>query len=256
MRKIVFIISILISTFLQAQGPDFGPSNINGRDGPSSRFGFDSLSRIVNGKVNAIQAFEKLQLRADAHYNEKRYEKAFNLYLELASYNDKFSQYRVAFMYANGHGTKKDMIEAYAWSYVASETHKKDIVNYHVAVRDRLSPIELEQAKSMATQYRADYGTFAVANKARRLVRKEKSNCVGSRIGSRCDRVTSGGINCSSAGDVPPSVDCLLLGSVGLPSVSGMLPKDLRTVEKNLKNMMAAHNPGRVELRDLEIIED
>lgn len=248
MHKLITLVSVLLITttnYAQDSQPSLSFGN-----------GIQGSGGLENGYVNAIQALEKVQERADVHYKAERYERAYKLYHELAQYNDKFSQYRIAYMHANGRGVDKDILKAYAWSFVASETRQKGIVNYHVKVRDQLTPQQLERAKEMATEYRETYGTFAIASGARKLVRKEKRACTGSRIGTSCDRVSSSGISCSAVGDQTPSRDCLLLGSVGLPSVTGMMPKDLRQVENSLDDIMDLHNPGRVELRDLEIIED
>ncbi len=244
---VLFTLSLLICqlVFSQDSQPSFRIGN-----------GLQGASGIAQGNINAVQAFQKTQERADVHYKAERYKQAFKLYHQLAEYNDKFSQYRVAYMYANGRGVEKDMTEAFAWSYVASETRQKGFVNYHVKVRDSLTPEQIDSGKELAQEYREDYGTFAVASKARRLVRKQKGSCVGSRVGSSCDRVTSVGINCGAAVEGTPDKECLTLGSVGLPGIAGMQPSDIRTVENHLKDMMDEYNPGRVELGDLELIED
>jgi hypothetical protein len=48
----------------------------------------------------------------------------------------------------------------------------------------------------------------------------------------------------------------LKLGSVGLPSVRGAQPLEIRKVELTLRDIMDQYNPGHVELRELELIDD
>lgn len=221
---------------------------------PQQDFGLGAGSNLST--VNAVLAFSKMQEAADAEYKAERYEKAFEYYHELAKFNDKFSQYRVGYMYATGRGVEKDMPKAYAWTYIASETRLKAFVNYHVKVRSELSPTELARGKELANEYFKDYGTFAVASNARRLIRKQKRQCTGSRVGSSCDRNSSNGINCGLTSQGVIGRECLTLGAIGLPSVSGLQPADLRAAEKQLGVLIDTYNPGRVELGELELIED
>ncbi len=208
------------------------------------------------GTINAVLAYQKMQEAADVEYKAERYERAFKYYHELAKFNDKFSQYRVGYMYATGRGVAKDMTKAYAWTYVASETRQKGFVNYHVKIRSELSPAELAIGKELAGEYYGEYGTFAVASDARKLIRKQKRQCTGSRVGSSCDRASNVGFNCGLTSQGVIGRECLTLGAVGLPSVSGLQPADLRNAEKQLDVLIDTYNPGRVELGELEIIED
>ncbi len=208
------------------------------------------------GTVNAVLAFKKMQETADAEYKAERYQQAFKYYHELAKFNDKFSQYRIGYMYATGRGVEKDMPKAYAWTYVASETRQKGFVNYHVKVRSELSPAELAIGKELANEYFEHYGTFAVATGARKLIRKQKRQCTGSRVGGSCDRTASTGFNCGLTSQGVIGRECLTLGAVGLPSVSGLQPADLRNAEKQLEVIIDTYNPGQVELGELELIED
>lgn len=208
------------------------------------------------GTVNAVLAFKKMQETADAEYKAERYKQAFNYYHELAKFNDKFSQYRIGYMYATGRGVEKDMPKAYAWTYVASENRQKGYVNYHVKVRSELSPAELAAGRELANEYLEHYSTFAVASDAQRLIRKQKRQCTGSRVGSSCDRTASTGLNCGLTSQGLIGRECLTLGAIGLPSVSGLQPADLRNVERQLKVLIDTYSLGHVKLGELELIED
>lgn len=236
----------------------FGLAHAQADSQPSFAFGnnLQGTNGIDGGNVNAVQAFTKLQENADAAYKAKDYEKAYTLYHRLAEFGDKFSQYRIAYMHYNGVGATKDPIEAFAWSYVSAETKKKGLVNYHVSIRETLSAQQRANGQEKADEYLEKYGLFAIADNARKLIRKQKGECVGSRLGSSCDRVASSSITCNAFENNTPGRECLTLGSVGLPAVAGLQPKDLRTVENNLQEIMRTYSPGTVELRELQIIED
>lgn len=247
---LILIIGLLLSAAVNAQ--------LSSADLPGFNFGnsFQGATGSDGGTINAVLAFKKVQEAADNYYKAEDYKAAFKLYLELAKYNDKFSQYRVGNMYARGRGTEKDMVKAYAWTYLAAEERQKGFVNYHVSLRESMSPEEIESGRQMATEYLDDYGTFAIANQARKLIKKGKRNCTGSRVGGSCDKVGSTGFNCGLTSQGQLGTTCLTLGSIGLPAISGMLPADLRNVEKQLDNMIDNFNPGTVTLGDLELIED
>lgn len=208
------------------------------------------------GSNNAVTAFLRLQQLADEHYTEKRYKKAFEEYESLAEYNDKFSQYRLGLMYVRGYGVDKDMLKAYAWTYLSAETQQSIFTEYHFNIRKLMTEEELAKGRELANKYLRKYGTFAVASKARALFRKAKRECTGSRVGRTCDRIASGGIYCGhvSQGDI--SRKCLTLGAVGVPAVVGTQPAAMRRAEIQIDAMVDQYNPGRVELRDLEVIED
>lgn len=246
-QKVLLIYLLLAASNVFAQ--DSQPSNAFGNN-------VQGVAGVDGGNVNAVQAFNKLQSAADAAYKDKHYGRAYNLYHKLAEFGDKFSQYRIAYMHQNGVGTDKNHIEAYAWSYVSAETKKKGLVNYHVSLREKIPEADLELAKERAEEYHEEYGLHAVAYKARKLIRKKKQQCVGSRVGSSCDRIGSSGITCNAFENGMPGNACLTLGSVGLPAIAGMLPKDVKMVENNLDNIMRQYNPGQVILHDLQIIED
>jgi len=227
-------------------------------DSPSFNFGnsIQGPGGIDSSSINAVLAFKKLQDTADADYKAEDYQRAFKRYHQLAKYNDKYSQYRIASMYAKGLGVEKNMVEAYAWTYVAAETKQKGFVNYHVSIRSKLNDSELQEGKNLASEYLKDYGTFAVASDARKLIRKQKRQCTGSRVGSSCDRISTAGINCGATSQGVIGRECLTLGAVGLPSVAGLQPKDLRDAENQLERLMDTYNPGSVELGELELIDD
>ncbi|GAB4198938.1 MAG: hypothetical protein Tsb002_34170 [Wenzhouxiangellaceae bacterium] len=217
---------------------------------------FSGAGSQFSSANNAVQAYEKLQQQADTAFQDKHYGRAFTLYQKLAQYADWFAQYRLAQMYQLGLGTEADLIEAYAWSAAASESSNPELVAYHEQVRAALPESDRSQAQEKADHYRQEYGVYAVAYKAQVTIRREKRSCTGSRIGNTCDRITSSGTLCNGFNGGLPGDKCLTMGAVGLPSVVGMQPMDVREVYLGLRQVMEQYSPGQVELGELELIDD
>ena len=249
MRTILLFTLLMFSSLSFAQGNDSQPSFAFGNN-------LQGTNGVDGGNVNAVQAYTKLQEQADAAYKDKDYDQAYKLYHRLAEYGDKFSQYRIAYMHQKGYGVEKNMIEALAWSYVSAEKKVKGFVNYHVGLKNKMSAEQVQRGLELGEEYLEEYGLYSVAYRAKRLIKKNKKRCTGSRVGSSCDRVSSSGITCNAFENNLPGKECLTLGAVGLPAISGIQPKDLRLVENNLTEIMRTYSPGTVELRDLEIIKD
>ncbi|MDA3934884.1 MAG: hypothetical protein PF630_11245 [Gammaproteobacteria bacterium] len=216
---------------------------------------FSSSSGLANTSTNAVHAFTNTQQRADRLYASGTYQTAFHIYELLAELGDKYSQYRVAFMYEQAQGIEHNLLQAYAWSKVAAEAGHGPLIEYHQHIHDLLTEAQLPGARDLAIQYLTSYGLAAQAYNARLAIREELRKCTGSRLGTRCDRVTSRGITCGITNDGVPDLNCLKLGSVGVPSVMGAQPLDIRKIELTLRDIMDQYNPGTVELRELELID-
>ena len=217
---------------------------------------FKSSSGLANSSTNAVHAFTNTQKRADKLYDNENFQTAFHIYELIAKLGDKYSQYRVAFMYEHAEGIEQNLLQAYAWSYVAAEAGHGPLRDYHQHVKHLLTKSQLAEAKILAHDHLVQYGLAAQAYNARLAIREELRKCTGSRLGTRCDRVTSKGITCGITNDGVPDLNCLKLGSVGLPSVMGAQPLEIRKVELALRDIMDEYNPGNVELGDLELLDD
>lgn len=212
--------------------------------------------------INAVQALALYQQRADKAFDSERYDRARREYRELAKLGDKYAQYRLAVIYEQGLGVPIDLIEAYAWSYVATESERSEYKEYHRSIRGQLNGRQLEAARELAGDRIGELGTYTVAINARKEIRQQKSECVGSRIGSSCERVStigtrpgSFGFSCNGFNGSIPSRSCLMLGAIGLPSVIGQQPSDIRKIERVLNQFIRSYDPGRIELGDLELID-
>lgn len=246
MRKLIFItIWIFVSANLSAQVVlNFGQTL------------FDPAVGFKFANQNAVLALQRTQDEADTRYQEGRYNEAFSMYMNLAEFGDKFSQYRVAFMYEHARGIERDLIKAYAWSYIAAEARNKPLRDYHRHVAEKLSPVELEQAKKLAADYLTDYGIFNASNNALDVIREHTRTCTGSRVGSRCDKVTSNSFSCNQNNEGLTDPSCIKLGIVGLPGIAGQQPADIRKAEQNLRLLMDNYNPGEVEIGEFQILTD
>ncbi len=210
----------------------------------------------ISGSMNAVQALQRFQHNADQFFDDQRYVLAQRDYLKLSKLSDKYSQYRLAYMFYHGLGMPRDLIEAYAWSYVSAESNRADFVAFHKQVKSQLDEALLDAARERAAEYLAEAGLYRAAINARKLITREKRSCTGSRLGSSCDRVAVTSATCNANIGSTPSKRCLVMGSLGLPGVAGLLPLQLRSVERALDQFIAEYDPGRVELGELEIIED
>ena len=245
MNKAIVMMLLLLSTqplLAQSQIP-YGDS-------------FKGAAGIGNNGQNAVLAFKEAVAQSDRLYKLGDYDNAFPRYLKMAEFGDKFSQFRLAVMYELGRGVDKDLVQAFAWSYVAAETGHEQFKNYHKMVRAQMTPEQINAAKQTTRDYQIDYGMYAAADNANNLVNKTLKSCTGSRIGARCDRVGSQSVSCSLSNHGIPDKNCLQMGMLGIPGVQGMQPLDLRTTRSNLVKLKEVYNPGRTEYRELRLINE
>lgn len=216
------------------------------------------------GLYSAVFVFQAYQQEVHQLFDDKQYQKAFDGYLRLAMANDKVAQYRLGYMLLEGLGTETDLVRAYAWARLAKENlpddydaNQKVYQTLHKHIRDKLSDEQLNLAKQKANQYLSKYGNFATSIKARRSFYRERSRCVGSRAGA-CNKAiqtndSAGTGICELRFGIPPNNLCLLYGSLGVPSISGQGYQQVVQSIDMVERRIETYNPGRVELRELEI---
>ncbi|GAB4116699.1 MAG: hypothetical protein Tsb0027_08480 [Wenzhouxiangellaceae bacterium] len=215
---------------------------------------FTGAQGIGNNGQNAVLAFDEAAAQTDRLYKSGDYYNAFTRYQKMAEYGDKFSQYRLAVMYEMGRGVDKDLVQAFAWSYVAAETGQQQFKDYHRMVRQQMTADQIQAAGKLTRDYQIDFGMFAAADNANEIVNHALRVCTGSRLGTRCNSVGASSVSCSLSNHGIPHKDCLQLGMLGIPGVQGMQPLDLRTARSNLSRIKDEYNPGRVEYRELRLI--
>jgi len=92
---------------------------------------------------------------ARQHYQEKNYSDAFKEFSILAKIGNIKSQHNLAVMLAEGQGTEKDMIKAYAWSSISDSM--KDYKQLTMSIQKQLSEQQLVQAQELHKQYNKKY---------------------------------------------------------------------------------------------------
>jgi hypothetical protein len=93
----------------------------------------------------------------------------------------------VSQMYANGEGTKLDLVEAYAWSVLAAERGSTEITGRRDSLLQQVS--DKNAAEKRAEKLLSKYGREALQRKAdskAQLKHNTKSGgCTGSKLGCR-----------------------------------------------------------------------
>lgn len=222
-------------------------------------------------RYSAITTHREYQQRVHKDFNRHDFKKAFDGYSLLAMYNDKVAQYRLAFMYNHGLGVEKDLVKAYAWAQLSKESQPIDqdeyqevYVNLYKHISTQLDEPQRKQAELLATHYHSKYSFSAVAQRARNFIRKAKIKCRGSLLGicSRASRTVvgnfsdSGNPSCDIISNSKPGVACLTYASIGLADINGLSSSDINKHIHRLDEIIERYNPGRVELRELELIDD
>lgn len=216
-------------------------------------------------RYSAITTHKIYQQSVHEDFNRHDFEKAFEGYSLLAMFNDKVAQYRLAFMYSHGLGVKKNLIQAYAWSQLSKESQPIDqdsfhetYVNLYEHIVKQLDDSQREQAEILATEYYSKYSLFAVAQRVQSRIRKAKTKCTGSLLGicNRSSLVLLRNASCNLDNNSKPGTTCLSYASVGLAGVSGLSNTELNKHLRQLDQIIERYNPGRVELRDLETIDE
>ncbi len=209
----------------------------------------------LGGATNAKLTLQMIQQRADIAYAHGQDRRAWGLYQQLAAVGDKFAQFRIATMYEDGRHASRDPVQAHSWAALAAETGRMEFRHYQASLRAQLDPQQLAMSDSITKELISNNGIFNQAVAALELLQKGVSRCTGSRVGSRCDSVSSSTLGCSIASDFPPDQTCLRIGSLGLADISGSYPASLRRIEHALDVFVTEYNPGRVQLGDFEWFE-
>ena len=130
--------------------------------------------------------------RADAFLADGDEKKAFRAYRELARDGDKDAQYLVSVFYAQGRGTKEDMVQAYGWSVVAAEADLEKLDQHSAALYAAVPSDRKKKADKKARSLVRKYGQEAQAIKFQRLAARgsgqRQGSCTGSRLTCRGTR--------------------------------------------------------------------
>jgi hypothetical protein len=209
------------------------------------------------------------QEQADALYEKASYSDAFRSYLALAKKGDSFSQYRVSYMYLEGQGQETDIVEAFAWAYLAAQNNQDPLVDYRDTVSQLVPPEDQKRAMRKLDYYMRKWGDRKLASDMITTTKRELNECTGSRLGTRCEEVYAAkmpkfwGINPGNGSEV----ESVGGSSAASGSTSGAIGNSsgapMRNVEYyqglrqriNELNSYIGQTSGNVELGEFEVVE-
>lgn len=188
--------------------------------------------------------------------------------MPLAKKGDSFSQYRISYMYLEGQGTEVNLVESYAWAYLAAQNRQKELVEYRDKVGSLVPEKEHRKALRRVDYYTRKWGNLAIADDAVKGARSELRNCTGSRVGSRCNEVYAAEM--PSFWGINPGQGGGSAGDGGSASASGAVSsgthggggsaRDMAYYQKLRDSIRALNrhieeNSGTVEIGEFEVIE-
>jgi hypothetical protein len=215
-------------------------------------------------------AYVSKQEQADQLYAKGKYSDALKLYLQLAKQGDSFSQYRVSYMYLEGQGHEENIVEAFAWSYLAAQNKSDPLIDYRDTVA-KMVPRDLQpKAMRKLDYYMRKWGNRQLASDMITQTKRELNECTGSRLGTRCEEVYAAqmpkfwGMNPGNGNEME-SVGGSASASGSHSSIIGNQPgspqrevayyQGLRQRIDEL-NRYIGENSGTVELGELHVLED
>ena len=133
--------------------------------------------------VLATQA-QEMRAEAEQYYADADFKKAYKLYLKLAQSGDRYSQKRIAHMYAEGEGKSASLTESYAWSILAAEGNEEQLATIN---HDLLPKIEnASKAEKKAAKLTKKYGKEAQKERIARHNQRgrvlDEGSCTGSKL--------------------------------------------------------------------------
>jgi hypothetical protein len=169
--------------------------------------------------VNAAKSAEKA-------YRKGEFEDAMWLYrTRLAPAGDKFAQYMVGYMYADGEGVPRDPIMAAAWFLVAAERGHESLVEVSQKTLRALSASQRAEARDKAEALRAEVGDRAILEHLIYLDEASLREQTGSRSGT-----------CSQTARVEMTIDGRAGQSVSMQRFCEVLNERIATRQAYLDN--------------------
>jgi TPR repeat protein len=127
---------------------------------------------------------QEMRAEAEQYYADADFKKAYKLYLKLAQSGDRYSQRRIAHMYAEGEGKSASLTESYAWSILAAEGNEEQLATIN---QDLLPKIEnASKAEKKAAKLTKKYGKAAQKERVARHNQRgrvlDEGSCTGSKL--------------------------------------------------------------------------
>jgi hypothetical protein len=224
----------------------------------------------LQASTSKKSAYVSKQDQADQLYASSKYVEAFRNYLILAKQGDAFSQYRVSYMYLEGQGHESDIVEAFAWSYLAAQNKSDPLIDYRDTVSALVPKDQQNKAVRKIDYYMRKWGNRKLASDMITQTKRELKDCTGSRLGTRCEEVYAAqmpkfwGINPGNGSEVesvggsnaPSGSRSSIIGNQpGAPQRDVAYYQGLRERINEL-NRYIGENSGNVELGEFQVVED
>jgi TPR repeat protein len=133
----------------------------------------------------AVADLAEDRMRADALLADGEEKKALKAYENLGRAGDHDAQYLVSVFYAQGRGTKQDLVEAYGWSVLAAEAGLDKLDRHSAELYAMVDEGKRKKADKKANSLVRKYGKEALEVKAKRLSERGAGRSMGSCTGSR-----------------------------------------------------------------------
>ncbi|GAA0205562.1 hypothetical protein GCM10009123_11290 [Kangiella japonica] len=179
---------------------------------------------------------EGAEKKADEYFEQGNYQAAFEQYLSLAKYGDKYSQYMVSFHYLNGLGVKKDILQAYGWAGLARRSPSLEIKRFYQQVQEAVPDAEKHQAEKVKIDLSEQYSDLAIAMNLKKMIRNTIPECTGSRIRGNCGFIQH---YCVDSGNQKSLDECLRKVSLTNPNVIRALKQDLARTNRFIEQKLA-----------------
>lgn len=142
------------------------------------------LFTFLQSQVLLANEAKEMRAEAEQHYADLEYKKAFKVYRKLAQFGDRYSQRRVAHMYAEGEGVSVNLMESYAWAILAAEGNDVETVNLNETLLPQIeNPTKAEKnAAKLIKRYGKQAQVKRISNHRKRGRVIDEGSCTGSKL--------------------------------------------------------------------------
>lgn len=157
-------------------------------------------STALSSEVASLRTRGTTQMQyANTLYQRQRYRDAIGHYQQLAETGEKFSQYRLSQMYAQGLGTDPDPARAYAWAALAADLKSPLMLAHLEQINQRMNDELLVDAQNHVSSI-ANAGVVHLARQRMQRLRNIRYRCKGPRAtcADYIQAVCGGNPDCSS----------------------------------------------------------
>jgi len=121
---------------------------------------------------------------ATAHYEARRFDAAYDQYIEAAGWGNKLAQFNLGTMHYNGIGAARDVARAWAWIELSAERQYPQLRAAAREVWSELDAVEQSRAQRIyQSELLPKYGDEATLPRAKRYVSRRYRAATGSRLG-------------------------------------------------------------------------